>query len=72
MGQSLRSIAVTYPDFQSLPMGVKSLLVTSESLYFGDAKNAPAEMSGREEPVWATLNGKPVHFARTAFHHAPT
>jgi hypothetical protein len=39
--QSIKSIVVTYPDYQSLPKGVKRMLVTSESLFFRDARTAP-------------------------------
>jgi hypothetical protein len=44
--QSAKSILVTYPDFQSLPKGIKRMLVTSESVFFRDAKTA---LKGREE-----------------------
>ncbi len=33
-----RSIILTYSDFQSLPKGVKQMLVLSESLFFADAR----------------------------------
>jgi hypothetical protein len=33
----MKSILVTYPDFQSLPKGIKRMLVLSESLFFNDA-----------------------------------
>ena len=46
--RSLKSIMVTYPDFQSLPKGIKRMLVTSESVFFGDARTA---LNGREELV---------------------
>jgi len=46
--QSIKSIMVTYPDFQSLPKGIKKMLVTSESVFFGDARTA---LNGREELV---------------------
>jgi hypothetical protein len=44
----MKSIVVTYPDFQSLPKGIKRMLVTSESVFFGDARTA---LNGREELV---------------------
>jgi hypothetical protein len=49
--QSVKSIMVTYPDFQSLPKGIKRMLVTSESVFFHDAKTA---LNGRE----ALLRGR--------------
>jgi len=42
----MKSIVVTYPEFQSLPKGIKRMLVTSESLFFRDARTA---LNGREE-----------------------
>ena len=39
---------VSYPDFQSLPKGIKRMLVTSETVFFGDARTA---FNGREELV---------------------
>jgi hypothetical protein len=44
----MKSIMVTYPDFQSLPKGIRRMLVTSESVFFGDARTA---LNGREELV---------------------
>jgi hypothetical protein len=32
----LRSIAYNYPGFQSLPKGIKKMLVVTESFFFGD------------------------------------
>jgi hypothetical protein len=37
----MKSIVVTYPDFQSLPRGLKKMLVASETHFFRQAK-APA------------------------------
>jgi hypothetical protein len=44
--RGVKSILVTYPDFRSLPKGIKRMLVTSESMFFRDAKTA---LNGREE-----------------------
>ena len=44
--QSIKSIVVAYPDFQSLPKGIKRMLVTSESVFFRDARTA---LNGRQE-----------------------
>ena len=46
--QSIKSIMVTHLEFRSLPKGIKRMLVTSESVFFGDARTA---LNGREEPV---------------------
>jgi hypothetical protein len=46
--QSMKSIVVTYPNFQSLPKGIKRMLVTSESVFFRNARTA---LNGREELV---------------------
>lgn len=46
----MKSILVTYPDFRSLPKGIKRLLVTSESLFF-DAANATSKSSAGREPI---------------------
>ncbi len=32
----LRSIAYNYPEFQSLPRGIKKMLVVTESFFFGE------------------------------------
>ncbi len=39
----MKSIALTYPDFQSLPKGLKRLLVASEELFFGQPAAKPAQ-----------------------------
>ena len=38
----MRTIVLTYPGFQSLPKGIKQLLVASESHFFGEATPAVA------------------------------
>ena len=38
MQLNMKSIIVTYPGFQSLPRGVKQMLVASENMFFGDAR----------------------------------
>jgi hypothetical protein len=35
---NVKSIVVTYPDFQTLPKGVKKMLVASEEFFFGEAR----------------------------------
>ena len=34
----MKSIVTKYPEFQALPRGLKQLLVTSESLFFDEAR----------------------------------
>jgi hypothetical protein len=36
----MKSILLTYPGFQSLPKGVKKMLVTSETHFFKNAKHS--------------------------------
>jgi hypothetical protein len=36
--EKMRTIILTYPEFQSLPRGIKRMLVTSEDLFFGNAE----------------------------------
>jgi hypothetical protein len=35
----MKSIITTYPDFQSLPKGVRRMLVASESFFFHEANS---------------------------------
>lgn len=54
----MKSIVTTYPDFQSLPKGVKMMLVASESLFFDGSQPGakPAEVAQR----MVLLQGKEV------------
>ncbi len=38
----LRSIAYNYPEFQSLPRGIKKMLVVTESFFFGEENRCRA------------------------------
>jgi hypothetical protein len=40
----MKSIITTYPDFQSLPRGVKKMLLASENFFFGEAKAQPVKL----------------------------
>jgi hypothetical protein len=59
--QGNKSILVTYPDFRSLPKAIRRMLVTSESVFFREARTA---LNGREEllrgraPLTTHLNWK--------------
>lgn len=39
----MRTIVLTYPGYQSLPKGIKQMLVASENFYFDEIKSAPAK-----------------------------
>ena len=39
----LKSIVCTYPDFRTLPKGLKQMLVISENLFFEEMHTAPVE-----------------------------
>jgi hypothetical protein len=41
MNRNMNSITATYPGFQSLPKGVKRMLLESESYFFDEAKPVP-------------------------------
>ena len=47
----MKSILVTYPDFRSLPKGIKRMLLISESLFFEAAKPASDPYASHEAPV---------------------
>jgi hypothetical protein len=51
----VKSIVTTYPDFQSLPKGVKKMLVTSESFFFGEANTAPKGLEDAKPNVAVVL-----------------
>jgi hypothetical protein len=66
---SLNSITSTYPGFQSLPKGVKQLLLVSESLFFEDAKTAPKAESGpHQAPV--TVPHEVLHLKQAVGYNA--
>jgi hypothetical protein len=50
----LKSIVCTYPDFRTLPKGLKQMLVISENLFFEETHTAPAETT--REPAAANLS----------------
>jgi hypothetical protein len=54
----MKSIITTYPDFQSLPQGIKRMLLASESHFFGEIQ-APAEASKHTLAAHTTLDGIP-------------
>ena len=60
----MKTILSTYPDFQSLPKGLKQLLVASESFYFGEARPAAAEIGELKD-------GKVPQFFKAANFNRP-
>jgi hypothetical protein len=44
----MRTIILTYPGYQSLPRGIKQMLVASENFYFDEAV-APAAKMNRDK-----------------------
>ncbi len=60
-----RSIAFNYPGFQSLPRGIKKMLVFTETFFFG-AENADSDATAGHLP--AHLQPAPGRYrARLAF-----
>jgi len=55
----MKSIMVTYPDFQALPKGLKQMLLASETFFFEQTKLHPIE-SRQDEQTLAILS----HIAR--------
>ena len=41
----MKSIMITYPDFQSLPRGIKIMLLTSEDFFFGEDKSVSVKIN---------------------------
>jgi hypothetical protein len=54
----MKSIVVTYPDYQSLPKGIKKMLVASESLFFAEANPAPAGRVNEKRQGGIVLTGR--------------
>lgn len=52
----MKSIITTYPDFATLPRGVKAMLLFSESCFFQDAKSSPMKLRNNLLPTSAALN----------------
>jgi hypothetical protein len=52
-GKMLKSIVCTYPDFRTLPKGVKQMLVISENIFFEEMHTTPVEAA--HEPAIARV-----------------
>jgi hypothetical protein len=44
----LKSIVCTYPDFRTLPKGLKQMLVVSENIFFNEAQAPAINIIGQE------------------------
>jgi hypothetical protein len=44
----LKSIVCTYPDFRTLPKGLKQLLVVSENLFFSETQASCAQTGNQQ------------------------
>jgi len=59
--QSMKSILITYPNFQSLPKGIKSMLVISESDFFRDVQTSRLKRGTRSAKLSNGLcRGRPL------------
>jgi len=47
---SLKSISTTYPGFQSLPKGIKQMLLITENFYFEEARAPQPDPTEHEVP----------------------
>jgi hypothetical protein len=50
----MRTIILTYPGYQSLPRGIKQMLVASENFYFDEIGPAAANVN-RDQPKDAKI-----------------
>jgi hypothetical protein len=67
----MKSIVVTYPNYQSLPKGIKMMLVVSESLFFREAKTAPARRADEKPRVGVALTAGNDRFREQTFQVLP-
>jgi hypothetical protein len=58
----MKSIMMTYPNFQALPKGLKQMLLASESFFFDEAAGTPDAERDRKQtmPVFSMSNGRLV------------
>jgi hypothetical protein len=71
----MRTIILTYPGFQSLPRGIKQMLVTSEEIFFGNARaiTSNKKNAGQNDAKFAQPNavGFPFAFHRKTASFQP-
>jgi len=58
----MKSIMFTYPGFQSLPRGIKQMLVTSETHFFGEAGPSAANTNNARPGNAGPGNAKIAQF----------
>jgi hypothetical protein len=47
----MRTIILTYPGYQSLPRGIKQMLVASENFYFAEFKSAATNRKPKDAKI---------------------
>jgi len=55
----MKSIMLTYPGFQTLPRGLKQMLIASESDFFTTARPAPRVVNRRVTVPLPTSRSRP-------------
>jgi len=62
--QHLKSIMMTYPGFQTLPRGIKKLLLVSESFFFREAATLRSMHPGNARHLPSPRGGPETWFFR--------
>jgi hypothetical protein len=47
----MRTIILTYPGYQSLPRGIKQMLVASENFYFEESRSAATNRKPKDAKI---------------------
>ena len=68
----MKTILVSYPYFQSLPKGIKILLVTSENHYFGEVRTTPAKAGAARPTLRTALNEGASRFSGPSLFKLPS
>jgi hypothetical protein len=65
--EKMRTIILTYPGYQSLPRGIKQMLVASENFYFDESKSAALNRKSKDAkiPVMSGLGNPLKAYAAT-------
>jgi hypothetical protein len=67
----MKSIITTYPDFQSLPRGIKMMLLVSEDHFFSEVKSHPASSEATRQTGGLTIANpdptNPLHSVHRPF-----
>jgi hypothetical protein len=65
---NMKSIITTYPDFQSLPRGVKKMLLASENYFFREIISTPIKFGGPPSRLGKAMSaGLNLPFSRRPF-----